>query len=114
MGNWKILTTAGTVVDIEATYNIKVQQAYGVGMPPMRNVITPYGLTDGGKFQRSIAPPREFTLECIVPFTASTTLAAHHTAKKSLIELVKRDRQTTEGPVTIRYTGATADVQIKA
>ena len=50
MGDWKILTTAGTVVDIEATYNVKVQQAYGVGMPPMRNVITPYGLSDGGKF----------------------------------------------------------------
>ena len=114
MGDWKILTTAGTVVDIEATYNVKVQQAYGVGMPPMRNVITPYGLSDGGKFQRSIALPREFTLECIAPFTTSTTKANHHTAKKNLIELVKRDRQATEGPVTIRYTGATTDVQISA
>lgn len=114
MGDWKILDTAGTAIDIETSYNIKVQQAYGVGMPPIRNVITPYGLVDGGKFQRSIAPPREFTLECILPKVAAPTQALHHSGKKSLVELIKRDRQLTEGAVTVRYTGATADVQIDA
>lgn len=114
MGNWHIKDTGGTAHDIEDEYGAKVKQEFGVGMPPVRNVVTTYGLTDGGKFQRSIALPREFTLECIVPFGTPVTQANHFSAKKNLIELIKRDRQATEGPVTLRYTGNGGTVEIDA
>lgn len=110
MGYWKIVNTGGTAIDIEVSYSIRVLQAVGAGMPPINNVITAYGLTDGGLFQRSIAQPRELILQCL---TKTDTGATFHTARQNLIDLIKRDRQATEGPVKIRYVFGASTFEIE-
>lgn len=110
MGFWKILNTAGTAVDIETTHAIRVLFGIGVGMPAVQNTITKYGLIDGGKFQRSIVPPRELILQCI---TLTHTQATFHDGRQGLIDLVKRDRQAAEGPVKIRYVVGASTFEIE-
>ena len=109
MANWYIENTGGTAIDIEASYSIRVLTASGVGMPPLQNVVTSYGLADGGLFQRTVAPPRVFTLNCV---TTTASLSTYHTARDNLIGLLRRDRQATVGPVTIRYvSGGTVEIE---
>lgn len=110
MGYWKIVNTGGSAIDIETSYNIRVLYAIGAGMPPINNVVTSYGLIDGGLYQRAIAPPRELILQCI---TKTSTGATFHTARQNLIDLLKRDRTTGEPPVKIRYVfdGSTFEIE---
>jgi hypothetical protein len=112
MGTWSIKKTAAdSAVTFDSLLGVQVLKATGVGMPPQANLTTPYGLTDGAFFQRTVVNQREFTLICGIP---AETRASLHTIRKSLIAYTNRDRAATVQPCVIQYTEGAVTLEIDA
>jgi hypothetical protein len=104
----------GTIVPL-SDLGFAVDQATGVGMPPIQNTGQSYALTDGGQFQRSRAAERPFTLTSYMNGTAAyPALAGLHSIRRQVIDAFKSDRVTPQQPVRFLYYGAGGTSQIDA
>lgn len=99
MGLWKIVDSGGTAHDTE-DYGFFVNRSLGAGLPEPQNVMSDYALDDGAYYQRTVIPPRVFTL---TGWLVGSSLLDYHQKRQSLIALLNRDRGATVAPVTIRY-----------
>jgi len=104
-------SAAGGAITNLADLNMYIDEIGGSGMPPMENIILPYGIVDGGYYQRSITRPRTFAIKGTA---TGSTYAAMHVTRAALIDTIKRDRVASPQPVTLRYNGAGLPVQIGA
>ncbi len=110
MGDWKIIVN-GSAKDFYDDYGFKVTQMPGAGMPPVNNIVTDYGLSDGAYFQRTLAAPRQFSLVGYMSGSAMTDL---YSKRKALINVINRDRTTDTEPVEIQFTGGATTLQASA
>jgi ubiquitin-protein ligase len=100
VGYWSIINTAtGAEVNLD-TLGMYVTQHQGTGMPGMQNVASEYGITDGAFYQRTVVPPRIFTL---IMHGQGTSLSDLHSKRAQLIDLLKPDRMAVQQPVELRY-----------
>lgn len=112
MGTWSIKKTASdSAVTFASLLGIQVLRSVGTGMPPVRNITTPFALSDGAYFQRSLVRPRTFTLICGIPAESRASL---HSIRSSLIEYTNRDRAATEQPCVVQYTEGSLTLEIEA
>lgn len=112
MGTWSIKKTAAdSAVTFKSLLGIEVLNATGVGLPPVKNITTPFGLTDGAYFQRAVVQSRTFTLVCGIPAESRASL---HSIRHSLISYTNRDRSTTAQPCVVQYTEGSLTLEIDA
>jgi hypothetical protein len=98
----------GRVVDL-ADYGFRVEEAQGVGMPPITNITSLPALSNGSIFQRTLASSRVFTLVATVAGSGWSNL---HSQRQTLIDWFKPDRLASQLPVQLRYTGAGSPLAI--
>jgi hypothetical protein len=110
MSNWKIVVS-GSVKDFEDDYGFSVQQPLGAGMPPIRNIQTDLAIQDGGLYQRTLAGVRTLTL---LGYLSGSSVAALHTLRRDLINVIKPDRTASPEAIELQYTGGTTTVQASA
>jgi hypothetical protein len=106
---WQLIVS-GTAVPFDQ-YGAIVTGMQGVGMAPVRNVISPYALSPGGAHQRTKVESRSVILQAVLP---GTSIANLHQLRARLIEVLRPDRDATQQPVTLRYTGGSATVDLQA
>lgn len=95
----------GQLVDLSvAPYNFAIEGWAGTGLPPLRNVVLPYGLADGGYYQRTKAQPRSFNVSGNVLGTSQQAL---HADLKALTDALKPDLVARQVPTWWRYRGNT-------
>lgn len=114
MGTWSIKKTASdSAVTFTSLLGIDVLRATGVGLPPVTNITTKYGLADGAYFQRTVVNPRDFTLICGIPAESRLSL---HTIRKALIAYTNPHRTpTSQGqPCIVQYTENGVTLEIEA
>ena len=93
---WSIAYGTG-YLDLNPANGITVIGCHGPGMPPVRNVSTPYGLADGSLWQRHAVQDRTVTIIMDVAGASMTNL---HAKRAQLIEAVSPHR---EQPVRLWY-----------
>lgn len=107
MGHWSL------VIDgVETTFDslgISVSRYQGIGMPPVDNVRTPYGIADGSLFQRTIARDRVIQLACFLKGTSNANL---HALRQAVIRKLSRDAHAVQQPILLRYTGTGTALEI--
>ncbi len=111
MSFWQISGSAG-FEDLENIYGFRITQQPGMGMAPVNNISSTYGLLDGALFQRTHTEAKQFTL---IGTLRGTSVANLHTRRKSLISVIAPDRSGSPGnPVILRYTGGATTLQASA
>lgn len=110
MGLWKIVDSGGTAHDTE-DYGLIISRSLGGGLPEPQNIVSGFALSDGATYQRTIVPPRVFSL---TGWLIGTSLTDYHTKRQSLIGLLNRDRTATPEPVKIRYVHNSVTLEIEA
>jgi hypothetical protein len=106
---------AGGSVIALADLGFTVDEALGIGMPPLETTEQSYAIIDGGQFQRQRAAPRSFTLSASLNGAAGEgVLQGLHAARKRIIDALKIDLVTPQQPTRFWYTGAGGTVQIDA
>lgn len=113
MGFVSLVNTAGSAIDLD-TINAYFAGMPGMGMPPVENVAVPYGTADGALYQRTVVRPRIMTLIVEANTQSGATYTSLHTARRSLIDLIKPDRSATQQPVVVRYTNNGVTLEIDA
>lgn len=103
---WKIST-----YDFSQTFNFYVERALGAGYPDPTNVVTRYGLADGGLFNRQVYPPRNFAL---VGKLLADSPGQYHGFRQLLIGQIKRDRTRPIQPFILSYEVDGAVLEIEA
>jgi len=105
--------SGGRVVDLEATYSVKVRHQAGSGMAFSSHRSQKQALIPGATFQGTKPEPRTLTLLCTPLATSAANL---HAIRDDLVDAVKPDLVTDDQEVTLRYTGSNANkpVEIKA
>jgi hypothetical protein len=93
----------GEIINLNDDYDIIVRQQPGAGMPPVENIQTELGLSDGGLFQRTRTDVRSFVLEGVVSGSDTTDF---HFNRQRLIDTIKPDLVSPQQPFLLRYTGA--------
>lgn len=115
MNNWAIQKTDGTWYGFSTAY-LDNSPGIGLGMPPLNNVIQPFGNIDGSDYQQTLALQREFTLS--VPFGdvdgTGDDIPALHIARQRFIDVIRPDRAATQQELTLRYTGGDKTLYIDA
>lgn len=86
-----------------ADLGVLVEDAIGIGMPPVENNAQSYAMIDGAQFQRQRAAPRMITLTV---FSDGNTQQAFHTTRRKLLDAIKIDAVSTPQPVRFVYIGA--------
>ena len=107
----------GQVVDLEAIQIVsgqdrgfKVQEANGVGMPPVGHISARPALGDGGIFQRAYSEVRVIQLTGTFRGTSLENLPLH---RRLLIDLINPDGMiSTSLPLQLRYAGYDRPVAI--
>ena len=92
----------GEVINLNDDYDVIVRQQPGAGMPPVANIQADVGLQDGGLFQRTLAQPRQITLDGII---SGSSVDDFHFKRQRLIDAIKPDLVTPVQPFLLRYTG---------
>jgi len=108
MGDWKILDDSASFMDLELDYGFKVHQMPGLGMAPVENISTPFGLLDGALFQRTRTDVRRFSLN---GWIQGATIPDLLSKRKALVELLRADRFSPQQPVVLQFSGGTTTVQ---
>ena len=108
MGDWKILDDSASFMDLELDYGFKVHQMPGLGMAPVENISTPFGLLDGALFQRTRTDVRRFSLN---GWIQGATIPDLLSKRKALVELLRSDRFSPQQPVVLQFSGGTTTVQ---
>jgi hypothetical protein len=110
MTNWDIVI-GGTAFPF-ASYGAIVTGMQGVGMAPVRNVITNYAISPGGAHQRTKVDTRSLIIQAALP---GTSMANLHRLRGDLIAAIRPDRDgMTQQPSLLRYTGGSVPVEIEA
>lgn len=92
-------------------YGAIVTGMQGVGMAPVRNVVSSYALSPGGAHQRTKVESRSVIIEAALP---GTSIANLHRLRGALINVVRADRDGTQTPLLLRYRGGSVPVEIEA
>lgn len=101
----------GRPLDLESTYDVHLNTAMGLGMPPLQHNVTEYAVLPGNHYQSTKVQARPFTLV----FDAwGDSLAEVHATKKGLLDALKPDLVWPRQPVRLRYGGAGTEVDIDA
>lgn len=103
---------AGGSVIALADIGMYVDDATGIGMPPLENSYQSYAIIDGAQYQRTRAGVRSFTLSA-QPLSG-TSWQDLHTQRRALINAFKIDATTPQQPTRFWYIGAGGTVQIDA
>lgn len=101
----------GSIVALQ-DLGLRVDDAIGVGMPPLETLSQSFALDPGSEFLNQRASERPFTLTA-KPILG-TTLADFHRVRRNLINALKADGVDPESPVRLWYTGGQGTVQIDA
>lgn len=72
----------------------------GLGMSPVNNVATPFGLLGGSIYQRTVSGNRKFS---IVGYVAANNHSSVQRMRRSLIDSFKPDLLGTQQPLLIKY-----------
>lgn len=116
-GLWEI-DVDGVSKDFDDDLYFTVSRHFGTGMPPMRVITSPLPLQDGDLFEKIKFLGRPFKLQGNFNTTTDATLANYHSRRRALLKAfnaragTKINQKPT--PLTIRYTGSAADVEIEA
>jgi hypothetical protein len=105
-------TRAGGSVIALADIGMFVDDATGIGMPPLENSYQSYAILDGAQFQRTRAGVRTFTLGASP--LSGTSWQDLHTQRRTLINAFKIDSVNQQQPIRFWYIGAGGTVQIDA
>lgn len=103
---------AGGSVIALADIGFYVDDATGIGMPPLENSYQSYAIIDGAQYQRTRAGARPFTLSA-TPISG-TSHQDYHAIRRRVINALKIDVTTPQQPTRFWYIGAGGTVQIDA
>lgn len=103
----------GVMMNFDTDLNTYVTDQSGVGAPPLTNVIVPYGLADGGLFQRVRMLSRTILLKSNWRGTTGNTQSLH-LLRKPFLDAVKADLVSPQAPFWMRYTAPLKPQWIKA
>jgi hypothetical protein len=101
----------GRVKDLEDDYSFKIRRMIGTGMAPVENIMSGRALMAGAEYQRHIPLERYFTL---VSYIKGTSTSNYNSLRQALIADISPDAVPDEEPIIFRYTGASADKEIRA
>lgn len=96
---WSIEKDDGTLFVLSEQNGITVTDYNGVGMPPLENVSTPYGLRDGRFFQRTRVFPRTIILSLTIGSSSGRIFL--FSLRKALLESINPHLQ--QSPWKLRY-----------
>jgi hypothetical protein len=98
----------GTALEFGMASGLDLETAFGVGMPPVDNITTPYAILDGSVYQRSITRNRTITLVIRANGKSQHGLQV---LRSRLIEAVNPHRLTL--PIRLQYRGASRVLYIE-
>ena len=107
---WHIVSPDGAEIGAQ-TFQFFVEKHTNTGYPDPNNVLTPYGLADGARFQRTVQAARTFVLAGTL---GTDNLRDWHMFRLMLINMVRRDRLATVQPVMVRYIALGKTLEIEA
>ncbi len=96
--------SGGRVVDMEATYGVKVRWSAGAGMNNLQHLTQTQALLPGAAFLGVKVLPR--TLDLVTVMGTSYTPTAIHSVRKAILDVLKIDLVRDAQPVKLRYRGA--------
>jgi len=103
---------AGGSVIALADIGMYVDDANGIGMPPLENSYQSYAIVDGAQYQRTRAGVRTFTLSASP--LSGTSHQDYHATRRGIINALKIDAVDEQQPTRFWYIGAGGTVQIDA
>lgn len=89
----------GRIVNL-LDYGFGVTTVTGLGDAPPDNVATPYGLLDGAYYQRTVVPPRQFSL---VGTAAARDVAQLQRIRAALVAAFRHDSTRPDQPLVLVY-----------
>jgi len=98
MPDWTLVLPNNTTLGLTESNDLAVVGITGAGMPPIKNVYTPYGLSDGALWQRASVQPRLVT---VLIDAVGTSWVGLHNLRAKLVEAVNPHGAT---PITIQYS----------
>lgn len=105
-----VTRSGGKRVDLQ-TYNAYLVSQQGTGMPPVKNIATPYAITDGSYYQNTLALERPFT----IAFSLSGDgVSDWHGRRADLIDLFRPNSTIVRMPMVLGYTDAGKEMEITA
>ncbi len=111
MSFWQVAGSGG-FLDLETTFGYKITQMPGMGMAPLNNISSTYGLLDGALYQRTRTEAKQFTL---IGTLRGSTIPDLHAKRRNLISAIAPDRNGSPGqPVLLRYSGGACTLQASA
>jgi len=106
MALFSLVTASGTSIALDGANGVVVEQAYGLGMPPINNQSTDYAVLDGASWQRQRATARVMMLQLAAVGTSLDGANGLHTIRAKLVNAVNPHRLGSTA-MKLNYTGNT-------